>query len=989
MSERRPDPPKDQSSRHNEETLPSEAISAPSIGMEHRVTKPASDAPPPLSDPPKPPSLRLPESSSPDETTNWSPSKLAAVVAATIDAPAPPSDATADWSNLPGAGTGVVKPKLTGGSFPTDAPTMARDMKDMTADFDVVTPNSYEKRQMVPTGAPRVDGYEVLDVLGRGGMGIVFKARQSGLDRLVALKMVLAGADARPDEIERFKTEAKAVARLNHENIVQIFDVGERDGTPYFSLEYVDGGNLGKKVDKTPQPPKDAALMVEKLARAMHVAHEKGIVHRDLKPANILLTAGGEPKITDFGLAKLTGSDSGKTRDGSIMGTPSYMAPEQARGLAKEIGPPTDIYSLGAVLYDLLAGRPPFQGTTVLETLDQVRSQEPVPPTDFLPKTPKDLETITLKCLQKEPQKRYESANALADDLRRYLEGRPILARRISASERLWRWCRRNPVIASLLAASFLLLATVAVVSTASAFAIAQERDKTEAQRLIAVKNEQQAVTAKNEAVKNLDLAEKNASTAISSVSKLLFDFQQVLGERVEMQGIKRVVLENAYKSLDELANQTVTEEQTELTKRRTAQVHNLRGRLADQIGNQRTAMEEFQKAHAIIEALYQKSQNFPAPYNLAVITDAVAQLQRDYIGDYTTARRLFERSRELRQQAMKQKPDEEGRRVDMANAYGNLAITNFKAGDAQQAEIDLQESLHWWDSLSNEARELPGNKLQLAGLWERVGEAAFKQGRAAESVVNYEKALHIREEVEGAVRAGNNKGLLPAVLRNIALAHLNLGDVSLFLERDPKASEHEYKLAQSYLDEADKLLPDTASGLRVVSNAQYRLGVTHEMLEQLDLSKQELARCVELRRKLVKGDEEGIEANAALMTALARSGDHQEAAAIADEVVKRAPNEPRFLFEASCTYSLCQAAVKALSKSGQTPPLEAGELATQYGNKAIASIKQAIDRGWKDAITLHTDPDLDSAREDPRFQEIVQSLDRSGITLPEGLKRR
>ncbi|HVS35588.1 MAG TPA: protein kinase, partial [Gemmataceae bacterium] len=219
----------------------------------------------------------------------------------------------------------------------------------------------------------------------------------------------------------------------------------------FFSLEFVEGGSLDYKLNRKAQKPRDAAVLVEILARAMHTAHAKGIIHRDLKPANVLLTPEGMPKITDFGLAKDLGADSGKTHSGSVMGTPSYMAPEQAAGRVEDMGPATDVYALGAILYDALTGRPPFKGATVVDTLNQVRNDEPIPPSKLQPRTPHDLETICLKCLQKAPRKRYASALALAEDLHRYLNGEPILARPMGRAERLWRWCKRNPLAASLL----------------------------------------------------------------------------------------------------------------------------------------------------------------------------------------------------------------------------------------------------------------------------------------------------------------------------------------------------------------------------------------------------------------------------------------------------------------------------------------------------------------------------------------------------------
>jgi tetratricopeptide (TPR) repeat protein/tRNA A-37 threonylcarbamoyl transferase component Bud32 len=305
---------------------------------------------------------------------------------------------------------------------------------------------------------PRIPGYAVEALLGRGGMGIVYKARHLRLKRSVALKMLITGAYAGPRERARFQREAEAVAGLRHPNIVQVYDVAEHQGWPYFTMELVEGGSLARALGGTPKPARQAAALLAALAEAVQVAHQAGIVHRDLKPSNILLTAEGTPKIADFGLARHFDGGPALTPSGDRMGTPSYMAPEQVIGKAGAIGPAADIYALGSLLYEMLTGRPPFRGDTASETERQVIAEDPVPPARLNPKVPRDLETICLKCLHKDPQRRYANAGALGEDIRRFSEGRPIQARRTSPLEHAWRWCVRKPAEAALAVMAIALL---------------------------------------------------------------------------------------------------------------------------------------------------------------------------------------------------------------------------------------------------------------------------------------------------------------------------------------------------------------------------------------------------------------------------------------------------------------------------------------------------------------------------------------------------
>jgi tRNA A-37 threonylcarbamoyl transferase component Bud32 len=372
--------------------------------------------------------------------------------------------------------------------------------------------------------------YEILGEIGRGGMGIVYKGRHGTLNRLAAIKVLRNGADD-AETRKRFLTEARAVAALQHPNIVRIHDVSDPEKSdPFVALEYIEGGNLADRIQGTPLAPQDAAALLLPLAEAIHHAHQRGILHRDLKPANVLLASlpspsasGGEglgvrgvcsPRITDFGLAKQIEADSSNTRTGVLLGTPSYMAPEQASGRHADVGPRTDVYGLGAILYEMLTGRPPFKADTVVNTINQVIEQEPVPPRSLQPSIPRDLDTICLKCLNKSPSGRYASAGALADDLRQFLQGKPILARPAGIAERAVKWLRRRPAAALLVGMSSLALAMVVVLWISFTFRLNEQKREAVEQRDEAIRQRKRAEREKEEARKQKEIALAERSEA-------------------------------------------------------------------------------------------------------------------------------------------------------------------------------------------------------------------------------------------------------------------------------------------------------------------------------------------------------------------------------------------------------------------------------------------------------------------------------------------
>ncbi len=594
------------------------------------------------------------------------------------------------------------------------------------------TPRASKAGEVEPLAEiPGVAGYEILGELGRGAMGVVYKARQVGLKRLVALKMILSGGHASRTEVLRFKTEAEAVARLQHPNIVQVFEIGEHRGLPFFSLEFVDGGCLSDRLVDQALPVRAAADMVRKLSLAMACAHEAGIVHRDLKPANVLMTKEGEPKITDFGLAKKLEEDSGATRAGSIMGTPSYMAPEQAEGRPDLVGPHSDVYALGAILYDLLTGRPPFRGTTVLETLTQVRLIDPVPPARLLPQLPRDLETICLKCLNKEAHRRYPSARALAEDLRRFLAGEPIQARPVSTPERLWKWSKRNPAKAGLAAVSALSVVMMGV--GALAYAGVESKRRAEAEH----SQELEAELRKR--------AEGRAKDARDAVDQMLTRIaEEKLENQPHMEHVRRDLLEKAAAFYQRFLQE---EESTPQLRHEAALAVSKYGDILRQLGRVADAEASLRRALAMIEAVVEE-QPGEAKYreDLAAVSINLANLLREgrRLAD---AEQAYARAVELNQKLVQEAPADVGRRRELSRAHYNRALLEEAQQKPAAAALSLRSAREVQEKL---AEELPGDrglKQELARAWTALGRVRADKPDEAEKAMR--QGLTILEGVE------------------------------------------------------------------------------------------------------------------------------------------------------------------------------------------------------------------------------------------------
>ncbi len=542
----------------------------------------------------------------------------------------------------------------------------------------------------VATGGPVAGppGYTILGRLGGGGMGEVFRARHEKLGRVVALKLIRGATLA---AVERFGIEAQAVARLQHPNIVQIYEVGEDEGRPFLSLEYVAGGSLDQALQDSPRPARQVAEMVRAMAAAVHHAHGRGIIHRDLKPANVLLAdptdphaPGPVPKITDFGIARLSDADSAMTREGDILGTPAYMAPEQAEGRVDRIGPATDVYSLGVILYEMMTGGVPFRGLDAIQTLLLVRTQDPVAPRRLNPKLPRDLETICLRCLAKEPGRRYASASDLADDLGRWLEGRPILARPVGALARLGLWARRRPAIAALSAA----VAAVAMAGLGTVVAV-EVRARRAAERSAAREAARFDVAAEaigtfhSEVSQDLLLKQKGFADTRVALLKQARDFYARLGALLAGQedGRSRTALAASYQKL---------------------------GDLELEIGRKAEAGDAYARGLALREALAREPDS--GPEAIADVARMLLKLgeARYFAGDPKEALSCFERGRGLLEPVVRDRPGVARFRYDLADLLNDLSAVRNSLGKADEARASMDQARAFREEL---VRTEPGNE--------------------------------------------------------------------------------------------------------------------------------------------------------------------------------------------------------------------------------------------------------------------------------------
>jgi tetratricopeptide (TPR) repeat protein/tRNA A-37 threonylcarbamoyl transferase component Bud32 len=623
-----------------------------------------------------------------------------------------------------------------------------------------------------------VGDYEILHEIARGGMGVVYKARQTSLNRLVALKMILTGQFASPEDIRRFRMEAGSAAQLDHPGIVPIFEIGEHQGQPYFSMGLVEGNSLAARIAEGPLAPREAAQFVATIAEAVAYAHQRGVIHRDLKPGNVLIDQHGTPKVTDFGLAKRVDGESNLTGTGDVLGTPSYMPPEQASGELDKIGPSADIYALGAILYCLLTARPPFQAARSLDTLLQVIAQEPVSPGQLNPAVDKDLETICLKCLEKSPERRYATAVALGADLNRFLNDEPIHARRIGSAAKLGRWCRRKPLIAGLVAA--VGVSVIAGVSLSTYFAIV--------------------------AARRAEQAENGTAIALSTLETMIKDVQEQLRPIPAARDIRRKLLRSSLADLQRVSGEFRSQRRVDRnTARALVDLADLFYEVGDDEGLDATNAAEtnFRTAVEIYRELHEAQPTDPLlTHEFSAALNALGNFY--LMGDRLNVAKepLFE-ALKLGRELPKTLPDHASYCVSFSWILSNC-------GDLYAMQSQFRKSLPFFNEAEQLVRRLlaaePNNlnyQRRLAECLEKAGDAHHDLGENDEAFARFQTSLKISEKLHQSDPEST------FFVESMAFAHERLGNHWLQVG-DAKQAREAYRKMLDFTKQAIVLDPDS-----------------------------------------------------------------------------------------------------------------------------------------------------------------------------------
>lgn len=729
---------------------------------------------------------------------------------------------------------------------------------------------------------PEIPGYEVLSEISRGGMGVIYKARQLVPNRIVAVKMTKSGRFANREEIQRFQTEAAAAATLEHPHIVPIFEVGKSDGCHFYSMGFVDGCTLQDQLRGGPLAITAAAELGKTIAETVQFAHENGIVHRDLKPSNILIDLEGKPRIADFGLAKNTAVESGLTATGQILGTPSFMSPEQASGKLEDAGPLVDVYALGAILYAMLTGRPPFQAASVMETLSQVVDSEPVSPKTLNAEVGTDLETICLKCLDKHSERRYASARDVADELNRFLMNKPILARPASRLSLVRRWCKRNPLGTTIIA----MVSLITIISPIVAYnqkRLAEEGRQANVSLTASLLAETEA---KNLATENAARATRNLGRADEAVNDFLLEIgkdkgvlslypsTQLLRKKLLLKGkdyyehlidenpnaeltprlananyqLAQILLEltgevegaiSANQRALELYNQLELEDANEIQYSETiANIHKQLGFLFTRTGETdqaRTALETALRSFERLAASHPETRGYQR--NLGATLDGLGRL-RAHSGDTEQALKLFERYRQICNKLILDAPDEVVNRMYLANCLNQIAISLDADGQLEESLKTYQRALEVSEQLCREYPEEIEYQDDLSTILNNLAAHYSKHNDSARAIVLMERSLAIREQ---HVREN------PSVFFYQKLLYTNHRSLGFLLSSNGKADKAitHYRKACEVLERLARDDPDT---IQHQINLGDHLATCAELLDETGRPEDSLA---EYRRSL------------------------------------------------------------------------------------------------------------------------------------------
>jgi serine/threonine protein kinase/tetratricopeptide (TPR) repeat protein len=868
----------------------------------------------------------------------------------------------------------------------------------------VEEPALSSRRHLAKTGEeePFLPGYVILGELGRGGMGVVYKARHMSLQRLVALKMIrpeLAGTR----ELQRFRREAEAVAQLHHPHIVQVYEVGELAGRPYISLEYVEGGSLAQKLAGTPQPVKPAAHLMEVLARAVQVAHQRGIIHRDLKPGNVLLARSNspqavsldnnageetyEPKLTDFGLAKRLDQETGQTQTGEIMGTPSYMAPEQASGRTQDIGPAVDVYALGAILYELLTGQPPFRGATTLDTLDLVRTQEPVPPRRLQPKLPRDLETICLKCLQKEPHQRYTSAEALAEDLRRFRTGEPIQARPVGSVERAWRWCRRKPLVASLTAA-LVLVFLLGFAGVLWQWRLAEE------QRTLAEQSFREERQVVDEYLIKITESEQLKDPGLAALRKdLLRGAQKYHQGFLERRGrdpalqaeiattysrLASIHLQNrefmeatqfAHEAL-QLRQRLVDAHPTSIPLRRDlAASYDQLATVQGYAGQTTAPLDNFQQARALGERLVQESPDDPELQDDLARTYMNTGLVQRRLGQRTEALDSHQQAGEIWARLVHFYPTVAKYKLHLAKNYGSIANARYDT-EPDLALRAYGQALNLFIQLTGEHPGVFEYEKELAATHHNIGWLLYQNNELAQALQSNESARQIREKlVRNTMVSLQNE--LARSYHNIGMLQRDAGQAAPALESFQQARAIREQLIQRP-PENPFFRSDLGATLGELGQVMAELGRRQDALTVYQQAVKHQQEAVAKAPKIVEFQQRLLEHYLGLAAVQRDLGRSVEANSTLQAFQKSASGQPEVLYKVAHNLALRASRVGG-GKENVTPEERAEQ--RRYGDQVVQALQEAHAQGFRDLKRLQQEPLFESLRPREDFQKLLKQL--------------